>query len=195
MRNESWKWKLTMWPLSKSWLARGTVLIMIRKLIEPHGVDMLAVFKHYLDFLIFHTTLFSIPGVFHIKFCPSVFFFYTALCRKTILPNLIKSLKPIHSRHFVLLQMNVNSPTSSPLSFIYWFKLLPLIVNSLPIPFCPISPLFLLLNTSPFPILNASWSTLTIITCQLFILPLWANHTNASNHSSGLCLLYKRLFQ
>ena len=28
MRNESWKWKLIMWPLSESWLARGTVLII-----------------------------------------------------------------------------------------------------------------------------------------------------------------------
>jgi hypothetical protein len=133
---------------------------------------MLAVFKYHLAFLIFQTVLFSILGVFHIKFCPSVFFFYTALCGQTILSNLIKSLKHIHSRHFVLLWMNVNSPTSSPLSFIHQFKLLALVVNSLPILFCPISPLFLLLNTSPFQYSTLLSQTLTIIACQLFILPL-----------------------
>jgi hypothetical protein len=134
---------------------------------------MLAVFKCHFAFLIFHTVLFSIPGVFQIKFCPSVFFFfYTALCGQTILLNLIKSLKLIHSRHFILLWMNVNSPTLSPLLFIHLFKLLALVVSSFPIPFCSIFPLLLLLNTSPFLILNASWSTPTIIACQLSILPL-----------------------
>ena len=131
---------------------------------------MLAVFKHHLAFLIFQTVLFSIPGVFHIKFCPSVFFFHTTLYGQTILPNPINRLKHIHLRHFILLWMNVNSPTSSPLSFMHQFKLLTLMVNSLPIPFCPISPLFLLLNTSPFPILNASWSN-TDYNCMLIVHP------------------------